>query len=55
MERLRIQQEELERCCTLQEQLNAALNEIDKLKQKSSSSNEMGSLYFSFIFIHSRY
>lgn len=41
MARLRIQQEELERCCTLQEKLNEALNEIEKLKEQKSSSVEM--------------
>ncbi len=41
MERLRIQQEELERCCSLQEKLNAALNEIDQLKQERPPSVEM--------------
>lgn len=37
MERLRIQQEELERCSTLQEQLHSALNEIETLKQQNPS------------------
>ncbi|XP_046652792.1 chromosome-associated kinesin KIF4-like [Daphnia pulicaria] len=42
LERLRIQQEELERCSTLQEQLHAALNEIEMLKQqKQEESTEM--------------
>ena len=41
MERLRIQQEELERCCSLQEKLNSALNEIDQLKQQKPLSEEM--------------
>lgn len=33
LHRLQIQQEELERCCTLQEQLNAALLEVEELKR----------------------
>lgn len=42
LERLRIQQEELERCSTLQEQLHVALNEIEMLKlQKQEESTEM--------------
>ncbi len=43
LERLRIQQEELERCSTLQEQLHAALNEIEMLKQQKQeqTSTEM--------------
>jgi hypothetical protein len=35
LERLRIQQEELERCSTLQEKLHSALNEIETLKQQT--------------------
>uniref|UniRef100_A0A0P5WKK1 Chromosome-associated kinesin KIF4A protein n=1 Tax=Daphnia magna TaxID=35525 RepID=A0A0P5WKK1_9CRUS len=41
MERLRIQQEELERCSTLQEQLHSALNEIETLKQQKPPLLEM--------------
>ncbi|XP_057364516.1 chromosome-associated kinesin KIF4-like [Daphnia carinata] len=41
MERLRIQQEELERCSTLQEQLHSALNEIETLKQQKPALLEM--------------
>ncbi|KAI9555803.1 hypothetical protein GHT06_018319 [Daphnia sinensis] len=41
MERLRIQQEELERCSTLQEQLHSALNEIESLKQQKPPLLEM--------------
>ena len=43
MERLKIQQKELERCCTLQQQLNAALDEIEQLKsqKKRPASPEM--------------
>ena len=37
MLRLKIQQKELERCVTLQQQLNAALNEIERLKEKGTS------------------
>ena len=33
LERLQIQQEELERCCKLQEELNAALTELEDLKR----------------------
>lgn len=35
LQRLHIQQLELERCCTLQERLNAALDEIERLKTKT--------------------
>ena len=37
MQRLKLQQQELERCCTLQQQLNAALNEIERLKHQGAS------------------
>lgn len=37
MLRLKLQQQELERCVSLQQQLNAALNEIERLKKQGSS------------------